>query len=380
MEQPRGDLRALTGLRFVAAFGVVLAHLPGVALDPWLAPAARFFAEGAAGVPFFFVLSGFVLTYANRARFSGPGHGPVRSYLIARVARIYPLHLLTLGLALWLPFVAAPSVGGPAQEAGRIAANALLVQGFTPNVAYIAVYNAPAWTLSCEMFFYLVLPLLLLGTVGWANRPRFWAAIAIVGAILPLALMRLAVRHPAVVDSLWPLYLRPMIHLGTFLVGVALGHLFLFRRQTAGRRSIWAATALEVIVLVMLAGLIALAPRVNLAYRQYGWYVPVMAGVVWLFSQERGVLSRLAASRPIVYLGEISFSVYMLHCLVISRSWIILHDYLRPAWIAALSIGITIAASAACHRWFESPMRRYLVNRLSGRRIDPAAKPLRRAA
>ena len=110
----KSRLDALAGLRFVAAAVVALAHLPAVSHDPELGKiAVRFLSEGLYGLTFFFVLSGFVLAYGYHERLAQPTRVSLKSYYIARVARIWPLHLFTLGLAIVLPISPQPGGAGP---------------------------------------------------------------------------------------------------------------------------------------------------------------------------------------------------------------------------------------------------------------------------
>src|SRR4051794_31464771 len=90
-------LDALTGLRFPAALAVAACHTGELVCNNAFGPTARrVFAEGAAGVPFFFVLSGFVLAYSYHDRLARPAPGAAAAYYRSRVARIWPLHLFTL--------------------------------------------------------------------------------------------------------------------------------------------------------------------------------------------------------------------------------------------------------------------------------------------
>lgn len=286
MDQPRNQIHALTGLRFLAAFGVVLNHIPRIPDDPWLARCARFFAEGGAGVPFFFVLSGFVLTVANLGRLVRPDPGATRRYLAGRVARIFPLHWLTLLAAVWLSTVPLRPVPGPVWHGLRFAANALLVQGFIPDPAYYAVYNSLSWTLSCELFFYLLLPLVLRGTERWLARPARLLAATAVAFLIPLLLARNLIRHPDRFEYMWPLYLPPIVQSPTFLAGVFLGRLYLLRPPKGRTRIDFSATLAEFAAVAGLLFAVSQAPRVHWLYRMYGGYVPLMAAIVWLFARE----------------------------------------------------------------------------------------------
>jgi peptidoglycan/LPS O-acetylase OafA/YrhL len=106
-----------------------------------------------------------------------------------------------------------------------------------------------------------------------------------------------------------------------------------------------------------------------------------MAAIVWLFARQEGALSRLLASRPCVYLGDISFALYMVHGMILSNCDLLLESRLRPARIAAVGFAIALGVSAVCHRWYEGPMRRIVFRRLAGRPDSSArAAPARRAA
>src|SRR3954454_8942380 len=107
----KNRLDALSGLRCAAAAAVAVAHLPGLLLHPGLGPTARrMLGEGFYGLTMFFVLSGFVLAYTYHDRLARPTGRELGRYALARVARVWPLHLLTLGLAAAV--ATAPAPGG----------------------------------------------------------------------------------------------------------------------------------------------------------------------------------------------------------------------------------------------------------------------------
>jgi peptidoglycan/LPS O-acetylase OafA/YrhL len=116
-----------------------------------------FLQNGYMGVPFFFLLSGFVLTYAHSGETSRSKSR--RSFWAARFARVYPVYLLSLVLN-W-PF----RNDGPFHimlSRGAMAATLTATQTWNPHFFYLAqAWNPPAWTLSVEAFFYLCFPFLL---------------------------------------------------------------------------------------------------------------------------------------------------------------------------------------------------------------------------
>ena len=158
---------ALTGLRLFAALAILLWHSQ-TGYFFRLGAFRPFFLAGA--VPLFFVLSGFVLTI---------GIEKYRSWLdffVARIARIWPAHLAALAffIAVLFPF----SIDLIQQPGGmrRLILNIFLLQDWSPNQATFWSYNAPSWSVSCEMFLY-GLPIMC-GSLGSASlaaavRPRY---------------------------------------------------------------------------------------------------------------------------------------------------------------------------------------------------------------
>ena len=178
-----GHLPALTGLRFFLALWVIVNHLVGKGhvFEPIAqmlpGPLEAIMRSGYLAVPTFFVLSGFVLarTYA-----STPWNPrSVWKYAVGRFARVYPVYLLSLLIVL--PFI----IKAQDQPKGWLVAMHLtLMQGWWVG-HYTAGWNTPAWTLSCEMFFYLMFPLLIVPMKAWgwtrtisaallAYSPRTW--------------------------------------------------------------------------------------------------------------------------------------------------------------------------------------------------------------
>ena len=165
----RPELRALTGLRFVAAFHVLVFHalftFSRASLRmPILAPGPlrSLVSSGYVGVNLFFVLSGFVLAYAYVE--DGKMTTSAGRFWRARFARIYPMHLI--GVLLALPLFVLGSLANHVQGvaiakegAKELALSALLVQAWVP--AHVLDLNGPSWSLSVEAFFYALFPLLV---------------------------------------------------------------------------------------------------------------------------------------------------------------------------------------------------------------------------
>jgi peptidoglycan/LPS O-acetylase OafA/YrhL len=323
-------LRRLTSLRWFAAVAVFVSHIGAQPHGP-----ASLRHLGAVSVSFFFVLSGFALTWSARSTDSAT------VVWRRRFARIYPATAATmlLGLAGWA--IAVPHCDIPSLWA--FVAGMLLIQSWFPDWSVASVGPGVTWSLACEAFFYLVLPLL----VRVARRyPRYttWATVA---AFLVSWVAR---------ENGAP-YFNPLVRLPEFAIGICLATAMLngWRPKlptAAGWLMLVAGSFLSAILgLSVLAAslpgvvlLIATSARSDLDHRG-GWLT----------------------SRPLVYLGKLSFCFYLMHPLVMRIVLIDPRTFGGNTSTTALavlgSIGFigTIAAAAALHHGFELPMQRRIL-------------------
>ncbi len=332
---------ALTGLRFLLALWVILHHLtgPGQSLEPpaKAAPAAVYalIRGGYLAVTTFFVLSGFVLSrsYAG-TRWT---RRSVVKYTAGRIARVYPVYLLSLLMVA--PFIAADRTPG---KAPLVAAHGLLVQGWLGHIP--VNWNTPAWSLSCEMFFYLSFPLL----AAWLEGSGWRKTLAVAAAACCLTRVLWAV---GVSDEI-----KPIIHLSDFLMGIAASCAY---DLLAARRRTPAGAWLYVPGVACAAALIAwpqlLPPHVDLnsALR------PLNALLLVGFALGGGALARGLSTPVAVFLGKASYAMYILH---VPMLW----WYMRwsKSFSAPLYLAAVIAVSALVYRFFEEPANRYLRSRV----------------
>ena len=290
LETPQ-DLRPLTALRFGAAIWVALfAFWPD--LDVSFMP--NLVAKGYLGVELFFVLSGFILCHVYLA-----AHGEKRfsygSFLWARIARVYPLHIATLvgvGLLAFVAVAAGLSINGNILSWVSLPANILMVHawGFAP----VAGWNHPSWSISAEWFAYLCFP--VFAFVAWRLRERPIAAV--IGAVaflvgLYAAFEALAGFPLTQATILWgALRIVPCFALGCAL--------YLMHRKVALPRPGWIAAAVAVAIAV--AGSLQ-APDALI--------VPLCGALILALASLPNARAGWLASKPAVYLGEISYSVYM---------------------------------------------------------------------
>ena len=155
----RTPLPALTGLRFFAALAVAVYHL--WQYDAWNAPAwvERVVGHGSVAVTLFFVLSGYILTY--RYVDGGGLSTSSRRFWQARLARIVPVYVLGLVMSFPVVMALAKRSGVPVStEMVKGAAALLMVQAWWPDWALS--WNPPSWSLSVEVFFYVLFPVVVL--------------------------------------------------------------------------------------------------------------------------------------------------------------------------------------------------------------------------
>jgi peptidoglycan/LPS O-acetylase OafA/YrhL len=370
----RPQLRSLTSLRFFAAISVVLFHLPAtaafVATSWWYRHLASM---GYIGVSCFFVLSGFVLayTYAGTA-------WDVRRFWQARFARVYPAYAFSLAVTLPL-FLFAMHVHAPvfAWSERHLAVACLLaiglLQAWVPLGAL--TWNPVCWSLSAEAFFYLIFPWLL----GWAKGlTARGLAVGMTACSLCSLTFSVAytVLHPDGMDlsgsdpntSLWKSVLdfNPLVRAPEFITGVLAGCLFIQGRVSPRAGGMLAAAGLAV-----LAVLVALAHHVPDPLISPAFLSPAFAALI-LGLAHKPRWGRVLEARWLVRLGEASYSLYLLHSLVVLVAFNLVPGL--PAGLRVIfSLAAAICAALLCFTVVEQPARRLLRPGRKGR--QPAAQP-----
>ena len=367
-------LPALTGLRFFAALLVVMVHygtnvMPGDMLT-------RLARAGAVGVPFFFVLSGFILAYnygdlrVRRMRCS------VAQFWLARFARIYPIYLVGIALGIGPGLWIAAELHRNIQIGLMLLVNAALLESWIPS--WIGVIDGPAWSLSAETFFYALFPFVL----PWFLRRRT-SELTIVIIMSWICSLGIGVAYLRVLPrthewSQLVLY-NPLACLPEFLLGMATGIRFLRRGRPASRWAGPVSLGAAAVVLMTLDLLADLPAEVLFG----GLLAPVFGLLIYTMAWGRGPLAALLSSPPLLLLGEASYALYLLHTSV----W---HLLLRatcqspltpdPSFGAfALYVAVCVILSIGLYRWVEAPMRKAIQNAglvfVASKRFGEAASP-----
>ncbi|WP_291764374.1 MULTISPECIES: acyltransferase [Maricaulis] len=341
------NLPSLTRMRFFAALWVVFYHWR----EPWVIDidaTSQIFAMGRFGVDLFFILSGFVLTHVYVAA-REEGRFNFGRFIIARFARIYPLHIATLAF-LGLVAIGAAQLGVPFEQdrfpLQDLPAHLLMVHawGFAPNFGW----NGPSWSISAEWFAYLAFPAYLMVAVALKNRP--------------LILLTLAVALFFVLDQVHLRFFGETLPMATerygviriipeFLIGVGLYRL---GQKWQLPKPIARASLAVVVALYLFGSHIAVDDRV---------LALLGAPLIFLLAE----LDRRAVTKTnhgfFVYLGDVSYAIYMIHVPFFMVSFNLLQDVLgvidetmSTSLFAALLM-IMIGASAVTYQIIEKPAR-----------------------
>lgn len=370
------QLRALTGLRFVAALHVALYH----ALRPVLVdvdgagnPLLTFIANGPAAVTLFFVLSGFVLVQSVGAAGHLDGEQrrvPWRAFIAARLARIAPVYLLALAVVVPLGLAARHRglVDDPLGPLSFVLVAAGL-QAFVPEAALR--WNPPAWSVSAELFFYVCFPVVVVVLARWTTtaRSRFAQTLWLLGLLAPLAYLYLDPDHltwPKPGDEGFWLHLvqfNPLLRLPEFVVGVVAG--LLWRRGGAIPAQLRGPVVVVAIVGSVVVASIAGVPRLLL---HNGLLAPAYAALIVALSYGEGAVARVLSSSPLQRLGEASYALYLLHVPLLMWAMALTKTSaakgLSPTVAVVVVVLAAIPLSLLVERVVERPARRFLRARL----------------
>ena len=364
------EIRALTGLRAFPALLVVFYHfyrwhIPAVPVVPYVVN------DGFVAVGVFFVLSGFILAYSYAdVPLSDPSYR--RRFFRARFARVYPVYFLSLVIAFLAQLPASATEAATWKGLRHIALTLPLLNAFSRYGMFYL--NWAAWSLSAEAFFYLLFPwisvllrarsnhvLALVGLLAW-----------IFGLVAPTAYTVLDPDHlgrplTGHEEVLWCWYLKfhPVTHMGSFIIGVVAGLLFLRRRAPRGDalgdaswRSGFAVAASALFVVALLC-----TDLVPFAYLTTDVLAPVFAALVASVATmdgTRSLVSRGLQLPAVMLLGRASYSVYILQVPV----FYVFLRFLPQMWDSAPLFWPYLAAlvliSIAAHTFVEEPARRAL--------------------
>lgn len=341
-------LPRLTSARFIAAMAVLMYHA-GVYLHLAHGPLAVT-RLGFLGVPFFFLLSGFVLMWSR------PVRARRAAFYRARFARIWPLHALGLIVAIWLCRVEGV-YHGPAS----VVPNVLLVQAWIPAPQIYYGLNVVAWSLSCEAFFYVLFPFLA-PAIGRCSPPTL---LRVGAAFFGCEVVGFAAAHYAIGGqaATWLLTVFPPARLGEFLAGAALASAMQQGWRPPRERVLIAIAASTVLGLALTSRWVSLDSHPYVADMLF---LPlVLLLVPALAARDLAGREGVMTTRLMLALGEASFALYVIHHLLLRAQMDVFGTTTFRLAVPLLLVDVitSVSLALAITRWFERPVRMRILRR-----------------
>ena len=289
-------IKTINGWRAVFALMIVLFHV-GV---------AGFEEMTWAGVSFFLMASGFLLTLKYPfTQLDGAGY---RKFAWSHALKLYPLHWLTL--ALWMAALAI--VGTLVIDSVALPLNISLLQSWSLTHSVYFSYNKFSWFLSTLLFCYLCYPLLARWYATLSSSPKLVILAALI--LIDIILLACVGKNDY---SRTALYVFPPVRLIDFIIGMTLASsIDSIKRWPALGKSKNGIDA-ELVTLALLSVVV-------MSYRSYSFLLPWSDAVIWwlpiaflivvsyLYDRREGFIGKILASRPLQWLGNISFEIYLL--------------------------------------------------------------------
>ena len=409
-KSPHSQIPGLTGLRFVAAFAVLIAHSLDYILQVpkntfgwsyWVLQSANF------GMVLFFVLSGFVIHYNYRVAVIQGGIRGIGGFVWARFARLYPLYIFILMLDLLLgsrlfQFMAG-NVDAFSDEIRALPYYITLTQSwryvsFGDSTLFSAVGSplSLSWSISTEWFFYLAYPIIAFFVIRARKPLTTTAALVIWSAIWALFVVMVARAEPRIdtwavqrfgeiagqagQDGFywWMMYISPYFRIGEFILGCLVSQLYIqLREKSHSRRENRAAWLLlgTGLATIPILTYIMYAPNVQLGHlgnirslsHNFG-YAPSVALLIFCAARYDTLFSRVLNWKSFVSLGEASYSIYLIHFFVFvvvssAASGALPLTFATTVFASAkylYVIALVLLLSLGLHQFIEIPARRWL--------------------
>jgi peptidoglycan/LPS O-acetylase OafA/YrhL len=407
----RHDVPALTGLRFLAAFSVLLAHglaatlannAPPQGVVLWLMQSSGF------GMTLFFVLSGFVIHYNYAGLVTDGRLRGIAAFFWARFARLYPLFLLMMLVYVLVSQRQIAYWTGRPEEINAIFQALpyflLSIQSWIYKVIdggslidAIRGGSPPTWSISTEWFFYFAYP-----CIAWlilrARSPAVIFLVAGMWCVLWISFSTglydrtpqidaWAVDHFGPVAGMqnhedsfvrWLSYASPYLRIGEFVLGAITAQLYvaLQRRDVTRRENAFGGAMFWVAALsVLLVNYLEYSPDVPMTiFRKMNMnfaLAPSVALLVFCAARYQGAASRLLTSRPAIALGEASYSIYLVHSIVlisaVKLSGAAVHGVAYNVVKLVVLMAIVVAISLMLYAYYEAPTRLWLRRRWRSR-------------
>lgn len=350
-------LDPITSLRFFAAAMIVIGHAHAI-FGSWGIATAIPLEQG---VSFFFVLSGFILTWNYP---SLPGWAAIRRFWLARFARIWPLHAFTCFMWIALLYRIDVQTYSGGKEAAKLGVNLLLLHAWLPFS--VLSFNFVSWSLSEEFFFYAMFPFLI------AKWRKHWALLIgsslaiVICFILTVQFFGFAASETKIMGLL---YFNPLVRIFEFVVGIAtaaiIRHISDRIHLTVAQWTVIETGTLTTIMAVLL-GLYALPKDITALSPAAAYYfVHEGISVLWavligVFAISTGLIAKILSRRMFVLLGEASFALYLCHAMIVNYVQV---NHLQISGMLGYLLlwAVCLSVSFALFYGIEQPARQWLL-------------------
>lgn len=329
----------ITFTRFLAAMAIVISHFNKDLFLYKIDYISDIFLKANVGVSYFFILSGFIMIVAYHRK----DKIEYLDYYKNRFARIYPLYVLGLLLYLVTRFSNFSIYKGFLYLFG--------LQSWIPGEAMIL--NFPGWSISVEFLFYLLFPLLYNYFYSKKNK-SIWVITGIIwiGTQVFCSLYADSSYYQGPhTESHELLYYFPLMHINEFLVGNLAG---LFFVKNSGQKN-------YDIPIIILFALVLLSLIFLPLFYHNGLMALLFIPLIILISKNNGILSKIFSLKPLEYLGEASYAVYITHIPVLYILRELVREYnFSVDTVFGIYIVVVILTSMLFYQYIEKPLRDYL--------------------
>jgi peptidoglycan/LPS O-acetylase OafA/YrhL len=351
---------SLTGIRAVAAILVVLTHAAYTTGKYTHGYAGLVYSRMEIGVPIFFVLSGFLLFSPwVRAAAAGSSAPSVRRYAWHRVRRIMPAYVVTV-LAAYLVYHFRMAGPNPGHNWMGLFRNLTFTQIYTDDYLFSYLHQGltQMWSLAVEVAFYVALPALAYLLLVVLCR-RQWRPMLLLAGLMALALITPAWLTLVHVTDFLPDGAR--LWLPTYLAWFVGGMVLAALREMGVRGYAMVCVPLAMVCYLIASTPIAGEPTTSPAELREGLFKAVFYAVIATLAvaplalADRGWYTRFLASRPMVFLGEISYEIFLIHLVTMELVMVdVLHFPIYTGsmwWLFAVTMLVTIPLAWALHRF-----------------------------
>ncbi|MBC3538119.1 acyltransferase family protein [Rufibacter sediminis] len=347
MQTPSSRLEFLDFLRFIAAFAVMLQHTLESKSPAFATFSTHYFQFGVFGVTLFFLTSGFIIPVSLEKAKS------LKSFWISRMFRLFPLYLTSILVSLVLIYLGW--IEGSLPTAGSLLANVIMLAKFLGQPLIQGLY----WTLNLEMVFYLAVTVLFI--TGLLRRSVL-LAVAALGFALLVGVVGTQVLH--LLESGWGLCFQ----LATMFVGTVF-YRYMTGQVTGKSWGLILFAAIGVLFAITYANLYQKDIPSELGTRSF-WPVTNAFFLAYALFTSCFLLRERSYPKPLLFLGIISYSLYLVQATVLA----ILLPHLSNVFVAApVGIAATVFVSYFTYTFIEKPFVK-LGRKLSGSKV-PTVSP-----